>query len=53
MIVNLAYHNLFFRYKKCGEDTMSENMYLITTVENDTWKHFKSKTKLSGIIFIE
>ena len=36
---------LYFRYKKCGEDTMLENMYLITTAARDIWKHYKSKMK--------
>lgn len=40
--------NTVFRYKKCGEDITSGNMYLITTVERDTLKHYKSKMKLSG-----
>lgn len=41
--------NTVFRYKKYGEDITSGNMYLITTVERDTLKHYKSKMKLSGM----
>lgn len=41
--------NTVFRYRKFGEDITSGNMYLITTVERDTLKHYKSKMKLSGM----
>lgn len=41
--------NTVFRYRKFGEDIASGNMYLITTVERDTLKHYKSKMKLSGM----